>query len=255
MKIKIKKMVIIMNNSNILSALSTTDNGIYANIVRSAYTYNGNVVPRVTEILSKCIHSDSLMYWANSLGFKHKSYKKTLEMYANWGTQCHNKIDSFIESQYINREIPKSLEAANAFNSFLLWWDDINQNNEVIVKMHEQSITCPYFGGTLDGLYEINGKLYLVDYKTSNYVTFKYCLQLAAYMYILRTEYGINIDGCIILQLSKKEIGYNEYFLNFDNPEHLEYMEECEHAFLSIIYSYYNIIKVEEGFNNINWEG
>ena len=32
----------------------------------SQYTYNGILVPRVTEIISKCIHSDSLMYWANS---------------------------------------------------------------------------------------------------------------------------------------------------------------------------------------------
>ena len=50
----------------------------------SRYTYNGIVVPRVTEIISKCIHSDSLMYWANSLGFKHKSYKKTLVFYPDW---------------------------------------------------------------------------------------------------------------------------------------------------------------------------
>ena len=27
----------------------------------SQYTYNGIIVPRVTEIISKCIHSDSLL--------------------------------------------------------------------------------------------------------------------------------------------------------------------------------------------------
>ena len=45
----------------------------------------------------------------------------------------------------------------------------------------------------------------------------------------------------------------NEYFLDLSREDHLQYIEECEHAFLSLVYSYYNIIKVENGFNNIEW--
>lgn len=243
-----------IDNTNILNALSYTEEESY-DINNSSYKYNNHVVPRVTEILSKCIHSDSLMYWANSLGFKHNSYKKTMEMYAGWGTDCHNHIDKFIESDFKERGTPDSIQAMNAFDSYLFWFDDISQTNNVYVKMHEQPITCRYFGGTLDGLYEINGKLYLIDYKTSNTITFKYCLQLAAYRYILRTEYGIEVDGVLILQLSKNEISYKEWFLNFNIAEHLQYIQECEHAFLSIVYAYYNILKVENGFNQINWIG
>lgn len=241
------------DNEYIINALSTTTDGSYDGVVKSSYTYNGYVVPRVTEILSKCIHSDVLMYWANSLGFKHKSYGKTLKLYSSWGSECHDQIDKFISSDFEDRTIPPSFESANAFKSYLYWFDDISQTNNVYVKMHEASISCRYFGGTLDGLYEINGKLYLVDYKTSNHITFKYCLQLAAYRYILRTEYGIDVAGCIILQLSKKDVSYNEYFLDLSREDHLQYIEECEHAFLSLVYSYYNIIKVENGFNNIEW--
>ena len=237
-----------MNNNYILKALK--DDGLSLNI-DSPYTYDGHVVPRVTEILSKCIHSDSLMYWANSLGFKHNSYKKTLDKYAQWGTDCHNCIDRFISSDFTNRNEPPSPQASNAFNSYLFWYDDISKDNNVSVKMHEQPISCNYFGGTLDGLYEINGKLYLIDYKTSNHITFKYCLQLAAYRYILRTEYNINVDGCLILQLSKNEVSYNEYFLDLSREEHLNYMNECEHAFLSIVYAYYNILNVETKFDCI----
>lgn len=240
-----------IDNKNILDALSTTEEESYD--IHSSYRYNGNVVPRVTEILSKCIHSDSLIYWANSLGFKHNSYKKTMEMYAGWGTDCHNHIDKFIESDFKERGTPDSIQAMNAFDSYLFWFDDISQTNNVYVKMHEQPIACRYFGGTLDGLYEINGKLYLIDYKTSNTITFKYCLQLAAYRYILRIEYGIEVDGVLILQLSKNEISYKEWFLDFNISEHLQYIQECEHAFLAILYSYYNILKVENGFNQINW--
>ena len=71
--------------------------------VDSNYTYNGVIVPRVTKILSTCIHSDSLMYWANSLGFKHKSYKKTLEEAANIGTHTHDNIDHFLFPRFCQR--------------------------------------------------------------------------------------------------------------------------------------------------------
>lgn len=220
----------------------------------SQYTYNGIVVPRVTEIISKCIHSDSLMYWANSLGFKHKSYKKTLDYSAQVGTQCHEAIDSFIENDF-NYETASDMFASSryAYESYLKWWNTINMNNVVKVIYHEYPLICKYFGGTMDGLYEINGKKYIVDYKTSNHVTFRYFLQVAAYRYILKTELGIDVDGCIILQLSKNDISYNEYVLNFYIEQHLQYINDCELAFLSMVFSYYNISKIENDFNNIEW--
>ena len=220
----------------------------------SQYTYNGIIVPRVTEIISKCIHSDYLMYWANSLGFKHQSYNKTLSMAADIGSQCHESIDLFIEndSKY---DAPYNMNSQSryAYESYLKWWNDININNNVKVLYHEYPLICKYFGGTMDGLYEINGKKYIVDYKTSNHVTFRYFLQVAAYRYILKNELGIDVDGCIILQLSKNDISYNEYVLNFCIPEHLKYINDCELAFLSMVFSYYNINNIENEFNNIAW--
>ena len=97
-------------------------------------------------------------------------------------------------------------------------------------------------------------KIYLVDYKTSNHIGFKYILQLAAYRYMLRTELGIEIDGCIILQLAKDRVSYNEYVLNFSNPDHLKYINDSETTFLSLVYSYYNIINIEDRYKNLNWE-
>ena len=222
----------------------------------SNYTYNGMVVPRVTKILSKCIHSDSLMYWANSLGFKHQSYKKTLDTAATIGTHTHDNIDGFLSDEsYEADESSMPYQSYNAYQSFLKWYFDVTNIANVKVIFHEKTLTCKYFGGTLDGLYEINGKIYLVDYKTSNHITFKYCLQLAAYRYMLRTELGIEIDGCIILQLAKESVSYNEFVLNFSNPNHLKYINDCEMAFLSLVFAYYNIAKVETDYNTLDWEG
>lgn len=221
----------------------------------SDYNHNGIIVPRVTKILSKCIHSDSLMYWANSLGFKHQSYKKTLDAAANIGHHAHENIDKYLEDE--THEVNESsipYQSYNAYQSFLAWFTMICSIAVVRVIFHEKTLTCKYFGGTLDGLYEINGKIYLVDYKTSNHITFKYCLQLAAYRYMLRTELGIEIDGCIILQLAKETISYNEFVLNFSNPDHLKYMNDCEIAFLSLVFAYYNIARVETNYKSLNWE-
>ena len=45
---------------------------------------------RVTEILGY-IGEESLMYWANGLGFKGISYKKELSRYATIGTKVHSE--------------------------------------------------------------------------------------------------------------------------------------------------------------------
>ena len=97
----------------------------------------------------------------------------------------------------------------------------------------------------------IGGKIYLVDFKTSNHVTYKYFLQLAAYRFMLRVVEGINVDGVIVLQLDKAEPGFNEYLLNFDNLEHLNFIEQCERTFLSLVYGFVNIRYTEMLFNQI----
>lgn len=218
----------------------------------SNYIYNGVKVPRVTHIISRCIHNDGLMYWSNSLGFKHQSYKKTLDKAANIGSICHENIDAFLTDEN-HKAFDDNTQAINAYNSFLKWWNDIHLYASVEVIFHEHPIVCRYFGGTLDGLYRINGKIYLIDYKTSNHITYNYCLQLAAYIYILRSEYGIEVDGCIILQLSKNDISYNEHVLNFDNIVDKQYMVDCERAFLAMAYWYYNLQVIEQGFNSLGW--
>ena len=47
------------------------------------------------------------------------------------------------------------------------------------------------------------------------------------------------------LQLSKNDISYNEYVLNFGNINHLNFINDCERSFLSLVYAYYNILKIE----------
>ena len=208
------------------------------------YTYNGVPVPRVTEILSKMIHSDGLMYWANSIGLKGIKYSDMLNAAADVGTNAHNAIEDFL----INK-----LEAENniPFLGFLLWYRYITTvaNLPITTIYIEHRMSCKWFGGTLDALMNIGNKIFLVDFKTSNHVTFNYFLQLAAYRYMLRLE-GINVDGVIVLQLDKSEPGFNEYVLDLSIPEHGEFFNNCEETFLSLVYSYYQLSRVEKAFKD-----
>ena len=236
--------------SNIISLLDTVEG---LRNVESDYYYNGIKVPRVTKIISKCIHNDGLMYWANNLGFKRQSYSKVLKSAAAIGTECHENIDKFlIDNSHMAEDIMG--DARNAYNSFRRWYDDIQSYASVEVIYHEHPLVCKYFGGTLDGLYNINGRNYIVDYKTSNHVTYNYCLQIAAYIYMLREIHNITTDGAIILQLSKNSVGYNEYSLDFNNSADKRYIEECENAFLAMVYWYYNLCKVESDFASLGWD-
>lgn len=227
--------------NNLLNLLETNVNTLKMKEVK--YEYNGIPVPRVTEIISKMISEEYLLYWANSLGFKHQGYKKTVEAAANIGSETHDLINRFLLGEVFNsNNIP--------YLGFRKWWMDINSNNEVKVVGSEQTLTCPYFGGTYDLLVEINGLLYLVDFKTSNHISYKYFLQLAAYKYMLEQQ-GYNIAGCIILQLDKKVIEYSEYPLVFANPYHEEFIDNCFNTFLSLVFGYHNIFKCQEMYNNI----
>lgn len=208
------------------------------------YFYNGIPVPRVTDIISKTISEDYLLYWANSLGFKHQSYKKTIDEAARIGTEAHDLINKFILGENFNsNNIP--------YLSFRKWWTDINSNSNIKIIGTEQSISCQYFGGTYDLLIEVDGKIYLVDFKTSNHISYKYFIQLSAYKYMLEQQ-GYTIDGCIILQLDKKEILYNEYILVcWNNIEHKNFINECQNTFFSLLYSYYNIFNCQNIYNEL----
>lgn len=209
------------------------------------YNDRGQPVPRVTEIISRMNHSDGLMYWANSLGFKGIKYKDALDKAANMGTEAHEAIEKFLKEKLdTNTNIP--------FLGFKQWYNLLTNEYDLTINLmySEYRLTCDWFGGTLDALLEIGGSLYIIDFKTSNHVTYNYFLQLAAYIYMLKKK-NIFVAGCIVLQLDKEQPGFNEYFLDFRNLSHLNFINQCETTFLSMVYAYYNLIDAESMYKEI----
>lgn len=219
------------------------------------YQFEGVNVPRVTEILSNMLHDDFLMVWANNIGlYQRKKYKEELGKAATKGSYVHDAIEDYIQNQ---NELDLDTvtagfrtEVSYAYGSFRAWWDIVSKRNIKIV-MQEQRLVCPWFGGTLDLLVEIDGKIYLLDFKTSNYPSYKYFLQLSAYRYILKYYYGIEIYGCGIIKLNKKAIEFEEFIIDKANPEYEGFMDLCERTFLSLVYSYIHRVQVENYYNNL----
>ena len=223
-------------------------------VQETPYMYEGNYVPRVTTILSSMLHEDHLMGWSNYLGWKRMDYKATLQEAASKGTYVHNFIENKIKENQdpVMDLVPENIkhEVETAYASFISWWDIISKNN-VKILMQEFPLVCPYFGGTLDILLEINGKVYLMDFKTSNHVSYKYFLQLSAYKYILEDYHGIKVDGVGVIMFNKKEIAFSEYILDFENNWDAEFMNVCINTFFGLVYSYYGRLRCENMFKEV----
>lgn len=212
-------------------------------LFESPYEIDGHTVPRVTEVIGKMIEEPSIAVWANSLGFRHQNYKRTLEGYARIGSLTHHAIEVYLQGQPIPLETPQY-----PMDSFRIWWMEMEKMNAKPLAT-EQSLVCNLYGGTYDLMMEVGGKVWLVDFKTSNHVTYKYWLQLAAYTRILR-EQGIRVDGLLVLQLSKYAVAFREYVLDLSWQPHIEYLSICERTFMSLLYGYYHITYLERRFKD-----
>ena len=214
------------------------------------YSYKGLRVPRVTKILSTCIHNDSLMYWANSLGFKRMGYKETLNHAAEYGTLVHELLERYIKGEDLPVDVPW-----NPIHSFDRWWKELVASNRVKVLGQEFSLTCPWYGGTYDMLLEINEQPWLVDFKTSNHIRVNYCLQLAAYRNMLRFNNIVSdIAGIIVLRFHKDKPEYEEFVLDLIDPRHRMFMDQCSATFNAMAYQYWNMVDIERQFKQLHRE-
>ena len=207
---------------------------------------NGFRVPSVTIVLHKMIEEESLLLWANSLGFQKKKYLETLNYYADIGSKVHKAIENFLHNKEVDKDTPYF-----PYTAFLDWYNSlISVFQKVEVIGQEESLTSTYYGGTYDLLLNINDRIYLIDFKTSSKITYKFFIQLAAYISLLRDIKNIKVDSILILQLSRDRPEYKEYIMNLNEDKYKDYMYYCERTFFALLYSYYHINYLEEKFNN-----
>lgn len=188
-----------------------------------SYTVNDIEAPSVTTILGILDKSDALLGWAVKcctqfirehkgnrdqyptldalLEAAQRNWRDVRDTAADTGTQIHEAISNYIEHGHdIFGTVPEHI--ANGFLAFLEW-EKANKvtwlKSELTVYHHEL-----HYAGTLDAVAVVDGKTYVVDFKSSGGFYDTFGPQIAAYRAAYMAETGEEIHGCGILRLDKK---------------------------------------------------
>jgi len=164
------------------------------------YLINGEKYYRVTRILS-IIDKPELRNWYAKLGRAEAA--KTLAISANFGTMMHKLIEITLK----NEEFHKEKYDAKMINSIELFNKWLDTKKDFVIESLEQHLwSSKYkYAGTCDCIAMIDGKRYILDWKSSKAIYNEYFLQLSAYMMAFKELTGLDIDGAYIIRIREGE--------------------------------------------------
>jgi hypothetical protein len=157
---------------------------------------NGEEVPSVTTVL-KILNKPFLIKWANIMGFKRRSVDDILEETSRIGTMVHGVIRSFLMGYYyIWMGDPRDkIRVIYHLDSFITW----KKNYKIEPIFMEKQLITDRVAGTCDFYGFIDGRLTIMDFKTSKRFYSSMFLQLAAYCVMLELQ-GLKVEQvCIVL--------------------------------------------------------
>ena len=149
---------------------------------------DGTIVPGVTTIVG-LLNKPHLVAWANRMGLQGIDTTAYTAAAAGAGTCAHEMIQAMVGgpegdfSKYTGEEIEAAQNAADKFREWL-------QNHDMQTHLIEEQLVSERHrvGGTIDWYGELDGKMTLVDIKTSGNVYAEHVIQVAAYAQILKDE-------------------------------------------------------------------
>jgi ATP-dependent exoDNAse (exonuclease V) beta subunit len=158
------------------------------------------------------------------------AYKSVGREAAQIGTIVHNWIESAIEYKMSGGtapKVPKGNEVRNCIKAYKAWsrerkpvWLAAEQK----VYYHDPGgVNC--YAGTVDALAEIDGKLCIIDFKTSKKIYKPYHLQVAAYAQAISMQEQIDMPMAMILRFDKETGIFQEKM--FDPRQHIHMFFHC----------------------------
>jgi len=215
--------------------------------VNTMADYAKNEFERIKDSFDENEIDPELVYY-NVIDTAKNNYRKLSTEAAGIGTEVHNAIEKFVKDGEIKEDF-STPKAQNSFNAFLEWSEDHVEEyleSERVVFCEENG-----YAGCLDAIALMkDGRILLIDFKTSKAIYDSMVMQLSAYagarsrmsgIYkfrntdgeILTEEYKeINIDGGGILRIDK-ETGLPEF------KDFTDKMERQYDAFLCLVRFYY----------------
>jgi hypothetical protein len=189
---------------------------------KNGYQVNGEKVPGVTTIIGRFKDSGGLLHWAFEQGKAaqrgeiNSLYDKRDEA-AESGTLAHSLVEAHIRklplpdlSSYSEEITQKTLQG---YNNYIRWQED----NRIEVIVQETLLVSPLyrFGGCPDAIgQDSQGRLCILDWKTSNGVYQDYLIQIAAYNQLwIENNPKLPLDGGFhLLRFSKEHADFAHHF-------------------------------------------
>lgn len=180
----------------------------------------GEYLTSVTSITGILDKSPQLMHWAVNLAKDHLMeireyggkvttqdviqacglYREHKKQAADTGTLVHEYAEQYIAGK--DPKLPDDEKAINGITAFIKWMED----SKAIFSESERLVYSKKYDyvGMLDGIAKIDGKIYLVDFKTSKGVYPEMKAQVAAYREAYAEEMGLKFDASLIIQFNKE---------------------------------------------------
>ncbi|OGN08182.1 MAG: hypothetical protein A3J46_00905 [Candidatus Yanofskybacteria bacterium RIFCSPHIGHO2_02_FULL_41_11] len=161
----------------------------------NGYTIDDLWYPRVTSIVS-IKAKPALMYFYASLP-DYKTGQAITQKSAEEGTLLHETIEAILRKEPV--VIPDSVKpVVSAFMDFY------GQNELIAHKIEERVVSKKHhYAGTMDVLAELNGRLGVLDIKTSVAIYRDYSMQTSAYIEALKEDTSIPLLTRWILRLDQ----------------------------------------------------
>lgn len=180
----------------------------------------------------------SLASMASIVDEARTAYRRKSNKAANFGSKAHDWCEKFIKFGMKERPPEEPKEVANSVELFMRWFakNEIEWlHSEVVVGSSEH-----IYGGKFDAVARVNGRVTLIDFKTSKSIyEVEYGTQLAGYQ-IAYEEMGMLpvIEDRMILWIPKSGNEFKDHIIK--TP-----YEDCKNLFLSALRFYHALRKIE----------
>ena len=171
------------------------------------YRRNGEYYPSITYVLSYYPKGKYFEDWLKQVGFAADHIVKRA---SEEGTQVHGMIEDYLNGKELSFlddfDNPQyNPDVWQMFIKFVDWWETYNPT---LIEPEVHLFSDKYkVAGTCDLVCEIDGELWIIDFKTSNHLQTTYDLQTAIYAQCFEECFGKKIDRTGILWLKSSKRG------------------------------------------------
>ena len=170
------------------------------------YQRNGEYYPSVTYVLSFYPKGKFFEDWLKKVGY---SADYIVKKASEEGTQVHEMIEAYLNGEELKfLEHGRPMYDPNVWQMFLRfveWWEEHNPTLiEAEVHLFSDELKV---AGTCDLVCEIDGELWVIDFKTSNHLQTTYDLQTAMYAKCFEECFGKKVDRTGVLWLKSSKRG------------------------------------------------